>query len=176
MKKILNFLIILILCSSFVYSSEPTIATLRAVYSNSSQKFNIKQYEFLCKAYGVISVEDLYLESKVNSECKKSIDKFYKQNPNIKYFSANMLKLRNNYHIEFKNNKCILYAKGLNTLSEMLLLNGLAIKKSIFKDKEFDYSFTKAQLSSKVNKIGIYKNKINIKCIRELEAVDKRIP
>ena len=176
MNKIVYFLIILTLFSSFVYSSEPTIATLRSVYSNSSQKFNIKQYEFLCKAYGVISIEDLYVESKIDSECKKSINKFYRQNPNKKYFSANILKLRNSYHIEFKNNRCILYAKGLNTLSEMLLVNGLAIKRSMFKDKEFDYSFTQAQISAKVNKVGIYKNEIESKCVTELSIVDERIP
>ena len=64
MNRILHFLIILTLFSSLVYSKEPTIATLRTVHSNSSQKFNIKQYEFICNSYGGISVEDLYMESK----------------------------------------------------------------------------------------------------------------
>ena len=176
MNKTLYFLIISTLFSPFVYSKEPTLATLRTVSSNSSQKFSIKRYDFLCNAYGVVSIEDLYLESKIDSECKKSINKFYRQNPNSKYFSANILKLRSNYHIEFRNNRCILYAKGLNTLSEMLLVNGLAIKKSMFKDKEFDYSFNQAQISAKVNKVGIYKNEIKSKCVSELSAVERRSP
>ena len=176
MNKILYFLIISILFSPLAFSKEPTLAILKAIYSNSNQKFSIRQYTFLCKPYGIVTLDELYAEATPDSSCKKSIDKFYIQNPHQKYFTANLLKLKQTYHVEFRNNRCILYAKGLNTLSELLLAKGLAISKSMFKDEEFKNSFIEAQIEAKANNIGIYKNKIKYKCIAELFAVEKKNP
>ncbi len=176
MNKILFFLMITNFYILHLFAYEPTLAMLQTVYSNSNQKFSLRQSHFMCKAYGVISVDELYQESKQNSACKKGIDAFYRQNPRAKYYSARLLKLRQMYHVEFKNNRCIIYAKGLNTLSELLLAQGLAIKKTIFKDEEFNQVFEKAQIEAKENNLGMYKNKIKYKCIAELFAIEQKNP
>ena len=72
------------------------------------------------------------------------------------------------YHIEFKNQECILYALGEKTLSELLLENGLAVCKPIFRDEEFKYLFYKAQLKAKTNKYGMWKENFINDCIAEL--------
>lgn len=174
MNKIIYFLLITVVTVSSIYSKEPTIATLKAVYSNAHLKFGISKREFLCKPYGLITIDELYLQAKAGSTCKKSIDKYYMQNPRDKYYSSSLLKTRQNYHVEFKNNRCILYARGLVTLSELLLKKGLAIKASTFKDVEFDYYFSEAQIEAKEKNIGIYKNKIETKCISEVSELEKR--
>ena len=174
MNKILYFLIIATAFVPSFYTKEPTIATLRAVYSNSHQKFSIAKYEFSCRPYGIITIDELYLQAKANSICEKSVSEFYRQNPKAKYFSSLLLKIRQNYHVGFRNNRCIIYANGLNSLSELLLKEGLAIKKTMFKDKEFDYLFTEAQIDAKENKIGMYKNKIKNKCISEVFELEKK--
>jgi len=176
MNKILYFLILITIYTPFIDAKEPTLAILRAIYSNAEQKFSIAQYSFLCKPYGVITVDELYKEAKKDSTCRSSIDIFYKQNPKDKFFTSSLLKLRQTYHIEFKNNRCILYAKGLNTLSELLLSKGLGIKKIIFQDEEFSNKFAEAQLDAKANKLGIYKYDVKLKCIAELFSIEKKNP
>lgn len=174
MNKILYFLTIIGLLTIDILAKEPTLAILKVVNSNSQQVFSIGQSTFICKAYGVVSVEELYQKAKDGSECKKSIEKFYRQNPKDIYFSESLLHLRQTYHVEFKNKECILYAKGLNSLCELLLSNGLAIMKTTFNDEEFSSSFTDAQVDAKENNMGMHKNKIKFKCIEELLLLEKK--
>lgn len=172
MNKILYFLIIMTLFVPSFYAKEPTLAILRAVYSNASQKFSISNYSFMCKPYGVVTIDELYAISKPDSSCKKSIDKFYRQNPKSKFYTHLLFKKRQTYHVEFKSSRCLVYAKGLNTLSELLLGEGLAFKKKKFKDIEFDYMFSEAVLRAKENGYGLYKSKIESECIEELSAIE----
>ena len=94
------------------------------------------------------------------------------KNPKLKYFSQNLFNTRQNYHIEFKEQKCLIYLKGEKTLSELLLEEGLAINRSNFADDEFKHIFINAQNRAKSLEKGIYKNS-NLKksCIVELYKV-----
>lgn len=168
MSKILLHIAFLSLFVSLSFAKEPTLATLRSVSTNEFQKFSIGLYEFICRPYGVITVDELYNRAEFNSECKKNIQEFYLQNPMSKYFTQNLLKNRQLYHIEFKEEKCILYAKGKMTMSELLVKNGLALKNPLVKSEEFEYSLIQAQIYAKENKIGLFKNNISDKCISEL--------
>ena len=174
MNKILYFPLIIKLFSTLIFAREPSLATLQVVYSNSNQMFSIKQHQFLCSAYGIISIDALYNEAKLDSTCRTSIEEFYLQNPRDKYYSSNMFDLRQTYHVEYKKGKCIVYIKGLNTLSELLLANGLAVKETSFNDEEFNDVFIEAQTQAKENNLGMYKNKIKYKCIAELFSIEKK--
>ena len=168
MLRITTIFIINILMLNSLHANEPTLATLESVTSNEVQKFRINQFTFYCKPYGVVSVEELYKNITLNATCKKSIEKFYIQNPQAKYFTHSLLKPKQMYHLEFKDQECILFAKGEKTLSELLLENGYGVLKPMFEDKEYKGYFTKSQNKAKLLKKGLWGTNIIRECIAEL--------
>jgi len=164
-----TFLII----SMFMYISlnakEPFLAILLNVTSNGTQNFNYGNYDFYCEQYGTITIEDIYNKAASKSICRKKIEAFYKKNPDLKYFSSQILYKQQRYHIEFKNQKCVLYVKGQVSLSELLLKEGLAVQKPNFKDEEFEYDFYKSQQKAKNLKKGLWKDKIYENCIQTID-------
>jgi len=149
-------------------AKEPTLAMLKNVYANDSQKFSIGNGTFLCKPYGVKSLEKMYASSKKDSICKKSIYELYQKSKPLAYYSLNLLYVSQFYHVEFKNEKCLLFAKGEKTLSELLLENGLALVNPSFNDEEFQWSFYHAQRGAKENKRGLWSKDIYRECFEEL--------
>jgi len=168
MHKIVYIFILYLLLPFFLYAKEPVLAILDSVDSNGLQMFHIRDYSFVCRAYGVLTLQKLYNNSKLDSKCQKEIYNLYKKNPNLKYYAQKVLKTQQTYHVEFKNRECVLYAFGEKTLSESLLENGLAVYKPIFKDDEFKYLFYNAQLKAKMGKHGMWEKNIIYKCIEEL--------
>lgn len=165
MYKIISvfFLQLFILLSC--QAQEPALGMLRAVQANDMQKFSFGNTHFICKAYGIISLEELYHDENTNDVCKEKILRFYQKNPHMQYFSATLLDRKQLYHLEFRARRCILYAQGQMTLSELLLKNGLAIVKPMFVDKEFRYPYKKAQKNAKLNKKGIWADETLSECI-----------
>jgi len=159
MHKILYFYILQAVLVSSLHAKEPILSILFDITSNGSQKFNIGNYNFRCNSYAIETIEELYYRDETSSECKKSIENFYTKNPKLKYFSEYLLHVKQEYHVDFRNSECILYAKGEKTLSEILLENGLGILNKPFKDREFEYSFKKAQHKATINKIGLWGDK-----------------
>ncbi len=157
----------------FLDAKEPTLAILRTVISNNNQIFNIGNYNFNCKTYGVISIEELKFANEDNEICQDSIKRLYRKNISLKYISLRLLDLRQMYHIEFKNDECLLYSNGQKTLSEILLEEGVAVLKPRFKDREFRYSFHKAQNRAKYEKKGMWSENIPGRCLSELVAQQK---
>lgn len=168
MRRLVYFIFVTFVMQTSLYAKEPTMAILLDITTNSIQRFNIGQYNFYCTTYGVITLDKLYENSKIDSKCKKSINNFYKKNPNLEYFTLELLKVRQMYHLEFKDKECIIYAKGQRTLSEILLLEGLAINKPMFKDEEFKFLFERAQKNAKLLEKGIWGEKVLKDCIAEL--------
>lgn len=144
---------------------EPTLGMLRAVQSNAVQKFSFVNTHFTCKAYGIISLEELYHNKETNDVCKSKIKRFYQKNPHLQYYSATLLDVKQLYHLKFRERKCIVYAQGEMTLSEILIKNGLALVKPMFMDKEFRYLYKKAQKNAKLNKKGIWGDETLSECI-----------
>ena len=167
MTKILSFLAISFF-STLLFSKEPLIATLNSVHSNEIQQFNIGKSNFYCRPYGIVSIEKLYLNSAFDSTCKREIKDFYLKNPQSKYFANSIFKVKQSYHIEFKENSCVIYTHGGKSYAEVLISNGLATRKILFNDKEFKGSFIKAQERAKRAKLGLWNNKIVRECIVEL--------
>ena len=146
-------------------AKEPFIAILKNINSNEIQKFGYGNYTFFCEPYGVVGLDLMYERSKKDSVCRVKIDEFYKKNPKLKNFAIFKLYVEQSYHIEFKKQKCILYANGQITLSEMLLKEGLAVVEVNFLDDEFSYSFKQAQLAAKLQKKGLWNTTIQKSCI-----------
>lgn len=168
MHKFIFLIFIHISILTSINAKEPTLATLISVISNDTQKFGIGNYSFYCSPYGVITLERLFNNSEKDSVCQKSIIGFYKKNPNLEYFTQEILDVRQMYHIELKEKKCVLYAKGEMTLSELLLKKGLAIVESQFKDEEFIFNYEKVEFKAKVESNGLWDSKILKNCVSEL--------
>lgn len=167
-KKIIIFVIIQVFFGGVLNAKEPTLAILLNIINNNYQIFNIGNYHFTCKTYGVISIEELKFANEDNEVCQNSIKELYKKNIYLKYISQHLLNIRQMYHFEFKNDECLLYSNGQKTLSEILLEEGVAIMKPRFKDREFQYSFMKAQSRARYDKKGMWSENIPGKCLAEL--------
>jgi len=165
MNKIILYIIYLFAIFTLSYSKEPTLAILRSVYTNEFQRFSIGMHEFTCRPYGVVTLEELYHMEKIDATCKKSIVEYYIENPMDKYFSENLLKNRQVYHIEPISKRCVLYANGRATLSELLVKKGLAVVKPKLKDEEFLQLLTQTQNYAKDKEIGLFKDKALKRCI-----------
>lgn len=166
MNKITFFLTLLLLSTTLLNSKEPIIAYMIDVKSNSTQTFNIGKYDFFCVASGVLTLDQIYQNHKLDDRCKQSIENFYKKKPLLEYFSQNILKRRQGYHVEFKDSECLMYAVGQKTLSELLLENGLGVMKSTFDYEEFNYSFKKAERRAKNNNLGLWNDRTLKNCVK----------
>lgn len=174
MSKIIALFFLQVFILLDLHAKEPTLGILQNVYTNSIQQFSLENTNFYCQAYGVVSLEEIFNSKERSDECKEAIQKIYIQDPSLKYFSARLLKKKQRYHVEFREQRCILYAKGQYTLSELLLKNGLALMKENFADKEFLYSFHKAQRTAQRQKKGIWSNSIVVECISSLDQEEER--
>ncbi|MBL0708405.1 MAG: thermonuclease family protein [Sulfurimonas sp.] len=160
----------LFICFCIVLSidaSEIVLARLENTISNEKQRYGLRNYTFECKVYGILTLETLYYRSKIGSICRKNIDAFYKKYPKKRYFADTTLKYKQLYHIENKKDGCIVYAKGQRSLSELLIEEGLAVKKPFFHDEEFRYYFTAVQRKAKMQKKGLWSVNIFNDCIAE---------
>jgi hypothetical protein len=165
MLRKINIFVFCIFLNASLSAKEPMLARFEYLVSNNIQVFAIKNYMFECKAYGILSLEDLYRKSKQNSLCKKSIENFYIDNPISKEYIQRVLKYKQLYHFETKNNQCIVYAKGEVSISEKLLRNGVAVLKPSCKAEEFEWSFISAQRKAKMQKKGLWGENIFNDCI-----------
>ena len=59
MRKQINFIIIFFCIVSSVSAKEPLVARLESTISNEIQKFAIGNYTFICKPYGVITLQSI---------------------------------------------------------------------------------------------------------------------
>jgi len=160
-----NIIFLFLINISFLNAKEPTLAILKNVYANDVQQFTYHNYSFMCRPYGVVSIEDVYRNKKISKTCRDRIEKFYIQHPKSQYFSANILKLSQMYHIKYKKEKYLIFAKGMKTLSELLIENGLAIKEPYLKDEIYGYKFDTAQKRASYAKAGLHKDNVLRNCM-----------
>jgi hypothetical protein len=159
-----------LLCFSFVFlfSNEPTLAMLESITTNTQQIFILSQNRYKCNAYGVLGVENLLKSTQLNAACKTKIESFYANNPQAKVFAHTKLKLYQKYHLEFKENECLLFASGEITLSELLLKEGLALLAPLFEDKEYKKYYKDAEAVARFEKRGLWKDDAIRDCAAEL--------
>ena len=168
MPKILIFFVLMLYLTQTLFSKEPVMATLINIESNSVQQFEIGNYKFNCKAYGVIGIEELYDNKMLNTTCKASILKFYKKRADLKYYVESKLNIEQLYRIKFRDDRCLISTSGEKSLSEFLLEEGLAVRKPLLKDKEYEYYFYKSELNAKMLKKGIWKENITRECVASI--------
>lgn len=168
MPKISYIFILPLFLTQSLISKEPIMALLTDIQSNDLQHFKIGNYKFECKPYGVIGIDELYNDKLFNSECKKNILKFYKKRADLKYYTRSKLHIMQLYRIKFKDDRCLISVAGEKSLSEFLLEEGLAVRKPLLKDDEYEYYFFKSQLNAKMLRKGIWKENITRECISNI--------
>jgi hypothetical protein len=159
---------IFFLFTHFLFANEPTLAKMVWVDSNELQKLSIANTSFFCSPYGIVSLDKLYKRSELNSECKAKIKLYYQYHPQDLYFANTLFKRGQRYHLEFKQDSCVIYAQGQYSLSELLLKAGLAVRKPNFNDREFKASFYKAQEIAIKNRNGLWKDDLVRNCLSEI--------
>ncbi len=149
-------------------ADEPKLFLLDSIISNFELKFKTSRYTFTCKPYAILGVDDI---SQNDKECYDEVLKYYSLYPNDFYKVYKFLKVEQMYHIEFKNNQCIIYVRGQKTLTELLLREGLAVLEPHFMDREFEARFKKSQQLAKEKEVGIYSVNLKLKqCIYQLHV------
>jgi len=143
---------------SALFSAEPTLGILHSINSNTQQVFTIAQKRYVCDAYGILGLEKLLENSSINSACKTKIQKFYLKNPEARSLSFKKLHIFSQYHLEFKESQCILFASGEITLSELLLKEGFALLEPLFDDEEYVKYYKNAQELAKFEKRGLWED------------------
>ena len=172
MYKLFNIFIFLFIFTQTLIAKEPTLATLVNVVSNDVIEFVYENNKFSCLAYGVITIDEIYRKTDKDSNCKKSIEKFYNKRKDLIYYTNSKMKVYQFYPIIFKkDNRCIINIAGEKTLSEFLIEKGLAVKKLLLKDKEYAYYFEQAEKKSKLNQEGIWKENIIKDCRSYIDAL-----
>jgi len=161
-----RFFVLIYFLTLTLDAKEPVLAILLNIYSNGSQKFNMGRYHLTCESYGIFTLENLRTNSQLNSTCRESIDTFFIKHPDLKYYSYDILKIKQMYHIEVKEKECIVYALGEKSLSELLLEKGLAVVNPLFVDEEFRFSFKRAQSRAISQGNGMYKDTVLRNCMR----------
>ncbi len=165
MKKI----ILILLFFANLSSSEPFIAELLSVESNSILHFRYKSSSFVCTNYGVIEVDTLYRDKNISKECRKSINEFYIYNPKLKNIAHYIFEPRQLYHIEVHDDKCMIFIKGRKSYSEYLIEIGLAKVKPFFNDKRYRQTFKNAQYEAKLQKKGFWDKAMIKNCVINYE-------
>jgi len=167
-NKILVLCVLYLFINTGAVASEPTLASLVNVISNDIQRFKINNYQFNCEPYGIITLEELYKESSFDTVCKKSIYEYFTKRPDLTYFVAKKMHTFQLYNIKVMGEKCIVNIDGEKSLSEVLLEEGLAVRKPLLRNEEYHYYFYKSELKAKISRKGIWESNIMKECIADI--------
>lgn len=146
---------------------EMTVGIMNSIENNAKQTILHRNSTIVCEAFGVIPLEKMVENGASPQECRKHINEFYRAYPGKKVFSKEHLYLQQTYHYERITDGCILYANGAETLSEMLLREGIAVIDPAFNNAEWNGRLKKAQSGAQRNKAGLHDTLIQKFCIKE---------
>jgi len=174
MHIFIKIFILTVLFSHTLFAKEPFLARLVNVVTNDIQEFEVANTRFTCAAYGIIAIDEIYRRAEEGSTCKKSIAKFYKKRADLRHFISRKLHIYQYYSLLRKeNNRCAINIAGEKTLSEFLIEEGLAVKKPLFKDREYSYYFYRSEQNAKDKSKGIWKENIVKNCMEYIDTSDK---
>ncbi|QOP41563.1 hypothetical protein [Sulfurimonas marina] len=148
-------------------AKEPTMMMVKRGINNSLQEFQIAPYySFVCKPYGVVTLDEVLNSKETDKECKNTLQKFYIQNPRLYNLYRRYLKRKSFYHVEYLDKSCLVHAKGELTFSEILLQNGIALIDKGFKDEIYNARFKSAQKSAETWKRGMFSDQKVLSCMK----------
>ena len=155
---------ITLMTTALLHAEVPETAMLVETPDNAGLLFKSGQSRYLCKPFGVRTLEELAADRRTNSLCKKLFAEYAVRNPENMQFAATTLKRFQFYRIEPVKDRCILYAKGRVSYSEMLLHEGLAVIKRGEVRRELRRSFERAEAGARQKRRGFWKDSLAVEC------------
>lgn len=146
---------------------EMTIGLLTSIESNAKQTLLTENRNIVCEPFGIIPLEKMLINAFNPEECKKAIELYYQSHPHDRLFAKEYLYLQQSYHYEKKEKGCILYANGGESLSEILLRKGLALREPKLDDIEWNGRLKRATKGAETTKSGLHDTLIQKFCIKE---------
>ncbi len=157
---------ILLICA-LPLQADITVGLLISIDNNAKQTLLYKNATVICEPFGIVTLEKMITGSTNPKECQGTIETFYKSYPHERNFAREHLHLQQSYHYEKINEGCILYANGVETYSEMLLRNGLALIDPKFNQIEWNGRLKRALFGARKQKIGLHMTQIEKNCMKE---------
>jgi len=144
-----------------------SIALLKSIDGNSKQTLLSKNTPVACEPFGIITLEEMMMNTSSKAECKNAVATFYKTHPHDELFAKEHLYIQQSYHYETIKEGCVLYANGGESYSEMLLRQGLALIDPAFENSEWNGRLKRAQKGAEIEKTGLHDTLIKEFCIKE---------
>lgn len=142
----------------------PYTVMLVGTPDNTVLFFKSGQSRYPCKPFGIRTLEEISRDRRTNTQCKKLFDEYAARHPKSRQYAASILKRFQFYRIEPVNERCILYAQGRLSYSEMLLHEGLAVIKRGEVRRELRRSFERAEAGARRERRGIWKEVLAAEC------------
>jgi hypothetical protein len=146
---------------------EMTVGLLTSIESNTKQNLLYNNQPISCEPFGILTLEKISSNRSTPQECRSHIENFYKSYSHAKEFAREHLHIQQSYHFEIIKEGCVLYANGVETYSEMLLREGLALIDPAFDQKEWNVRLKRAQQGAQMQKAGLHDTQIEKFCIKE---------
>lgn len=147
--------------------AEITIGLLVSIDNNAKQTLLYQNASVVCEPFGIVTLEKMLLSAASPQECRSAIEAFYTSHPHQKQYAREHLFLQQSYHYETIEQGCVLNANGLESYSEMLLREGLALVDPAFNNKEWNAKLKRAEFGATKEKIGLHETLIRKWCIKE---------
>lgn len=142
------------------------IGLLVSIDSNSQLNLLHRNTSVQCKPFGVITLDQMSINSVTPKECQEKVENFYRSYPHERDFAKENLHFQQSYHFELLNKDCIMYANATESYSEMLLRYGLAIRNPRFDNAEWNGKLKRAEESSMRKNSGLHNTEIKKFCIK----------
>lgn len=157
----------ILLIWAFPLQADITVGLLISIDNNAKQTLLYKNATVICEPFGIVTLEKMMTGGTNPKECQAAIETFYKAHPHERNFAREHLYVQQSYHYEKINEGCVLYANGVESYSEMLLRNGLALIDPKFNQIEWNGRLKRALFGAEKQKIGLHMTQIQKNCMKE---------
>lgn len=147
--------------------AEMTVGLLTSIENNGQQTFLYQNAPIKCEPFGIVTLEKMVQNGASPQECRSAVETFYTAHPHEKHFAREHLIFQQSYHYEILPEGCVLYANGIETYSEMLLRNGLALIDTKVNQKEWNAKLKRAEQGAEKENLGLHGTLIRKWCIKE---------
>jgi len=153
---------------SFILSCHALqIGLLLEVKNNSLLYFSVNNQDELCVPYGVVTFEMLRHKNHDATLCQKRLNHYFEMHPKDAFLAREHFHLQQQYHIEKRDDRCMIYAQGKKRYAQILLEKGLAIVPVDFEDKSVAVQYRRIQSEAQREKKGLWSDAILRNCMMQ---------
>ena len=146
---------------------EQHLGILEKIPNSGYLQFDVQNRTLICKSYGIISIHEILFDQNATQRCRSAILNYFHHHPKEYYFADYHLHLQQMYHLELKEQTCIIYSRGSVSYARELLEAGLAKVKKGFNDLLLQKKYRDTELMARHLRLGIFKSNIPLNCRTE---------